>query len=85
MNYCFCVHGGNLCHMRKIRWGEFLTFVCNLCPSYHRKSSQNWKKLAFCAHGVSFSLGDQSPSACFCHFFLKRHGFYLEIDSYWCR
>ena len=70
--------------MRKICWGEFLTFACSLCPPHHRKSSQNWKELAFCAHDVSFSLGDQSPSACFWHFPHEGYGFYLETDSYRC-
>ena len=45
--------------------GEFLTFAYSLDPLHHRKSSQNWRELAFCVRGISFSLGDQSPSACF--------------------
>ena len=83
MNCCFCVHGGNLLHTKKIRWGEFLTFACSLCPPYHQKSSHNWKELAFCARDTSFSLGDQSPSACFWHFPHERYGFHLGTDFYW--
>ena len=84
MNCCFCDYGSNLCHTKKIHWGEFLTFVYSLDPPHHRKSNQNWRELAFCARGVSFSLGDQSPSVCFWNFSHERYGFYLETDFCWC-
>ena len=80
--FLFLRHGGNLHHMRKTRWGESLTSIYSQHPSHHHRSNQSWKEFAFYVCGVSFSLGDQFPSAWLWYLSPRRDGYHPENGSY---